>query len=137
MKTDLDYLVIRDLTNTQDWEIFPGAVALLKRTNKMKIRALGEHIFIQRLDGYGDYSLLYPDKDLGLRSIILPDSWRAKGQVGRVLGIGRGQLTNRGLIDLGIKVGDVVLFNPNAGSDIILDNKNILIINQSEVLAIL
>lgn len=103
----------------------------------MKIRALGTYLFIERLDGYGEYSLLAPNRSLDLDRIVLPETWRAKGQVGRVLSVGRGSLTRRGLQPLEVKVGDLVLFNPIAGSEIRVDHKPILVIDQSEVLALL
>jgi len=69
--------------------------------------------------------------------IVLPETAKEKPQKGNVLSIGPGDRDEAGKrIPMDVKVGDVVLFAKYAGTEIKMDQKKILILKESDVLAI-
>ncbi|MDK2823649.1 MAG: chaperonin GroES [Clostridia bacterium] len=70
--------------------------------------------------------------------IIIPDTAKEKPQEGKVLAIGPGALGDNGQRNpLEVKVGDRILFSKYAGTEIKQDGKQLYIMRESEVLAIL
>ncbi len=70
--------------------------------------------------------------------IIIPDTAQEKPQVGEVVAVGEGRLLQNGEIKpLAVKVGDYVVYNKYAGSEIVLEGDTYLILSEDEVLAIL
>lgn len=65
--------------------------------------------------------------------IILPDSAKEKPQKGTVIAVGTGTAD----IKLTVKKGDVVLYGKYAGTEIQVDNKDYLIMRESDILAII
>jgi chaperonin GroES len=69
--------------------------------------------------------------------IIIPDSAKEKPVQGEVLAAGPGKLDDTGkLAPMGVKVGDVVLYGKYSGTEISLDNEDVLIMRESDVFAI-
>ncbi len=71
--------------------------------------------------------------------IIIPDSAQEKPQVGEVVAVGEGRLLQNGEIKpLKVKVGDYVVFNKYAGTEVELESgEKYLVLSEDEVLAIL
>lgn len=65
--------------------------------------------------------------------IIIPDSAKEKPLRGIVLAVGNGTKDE----EMILKAGDIVLFGKYAGTEIELDSDKLLIMRQSDVLAIL
>ncbi|PID67963.1 MAG: co-chaperone GroES [Flavobacteriia bacterium] len=65
--------------------------------------------------------------------IILPDSAKEKPQKGTVIAVGTGTAD----VKLTVKKGDVVLYGKYAGTEIQVDNKDYLIMRESDILAII
>ena len=65
--------------------------------------------------------------------IIIPDSAQERPQQGIVKAAGKG--TNDE--EMEVKEGDVVLYGKFAGTEITLDDKDYLIMNQSDILAVI
>lgn len=65
--------------------------------------------------------------------IIIPDSAQEKPQRGTIIATGNGTKDE----PMEVKVGDTVLFGKYAGTELHIDDKKYLIMNQSEVLVIL
>ena len=68
--------------------------------------------------------------------IFLPDSAKEKPQSAKVLAVGPGGMVDGKEVTMQVKVGDVILYNKYAGSDFKLDGKEVTILKQSDVLAI-
>lgn len=64
--------------------------------------------------------------------IIIPDSAKEKPQKGEVVAVGPGTKDE----DMQVKVGDTVLYGKYAGTELILDGDDFLIMRQSDILAI-
>lgn len=69
--------------------------------------------------------------------IVLPETAKEKPQKGKILAAGPGERDDDGKrIPLDVKVGDKVLFAKYSGTEIKLDGKKVLILRESDLLAI-
>ncbi|MHC4178543.1 MAG: co-chaperone GroES [Planctomycetota bacterium] len=69
--------------------------------------------------------------------IVLPDTAREKPQQGRVLSVGDGRLLDDGSrVGHQVSEGDRVLFDSYAGSEVVIDGEELLIMSEDEILAI-
>lgn len=68
--------------------------------------------------------------------IVLPGTAQEKPQMARVIAVGPGGVIDGKDVVMQIKVGDVILYNKYAGSDFKLENKEVTILRQADVLAI-
>jgi chaperonin GroES len=70
--------------------------------------------------------------------IVLPDTAKEKPQQGRVVAVGSGRLANNGeRVPMSVQVGDVILFSRYAGSEVKIEGKEYMIMNESELLAVI
>ena len=70
--------------------------------------------------------------------IVLPDTAKEKPQKGKVVAVGTGKLLDNGeRAAMEVKVGDGVVFSKYSGSEIKVDDKDYLIVRESDILAIL
>ncbi len=69
--------------------------------------------------------------------LFLPDSAKEKPQSAKVLAVGPGGMVDGKEVTMQVKVGDVILYNKYAGSDFKLDGKEVTILKQSDVLAVI
>jgi chaperonin GroES len=69
--------------------------------------------------------------------IIIPDSAKEKPMRGTVIAVGPGRVLENGEVKaLEVKKGDKVLFGGYAGSEVKLEGKDYLIVNESEIYAV-
>ena len=96
--------------------------------SKIGIRPLGEKVLIQRLEA--------DERTAG--GIVLPDSAKEKPKRGTVLKVGEGKLLDTGERQaLQIKAGDQVLFTSYAGTEVKVNDEEVLIMDESDILAVL
>jgi chaperonin GroES len=70
--------------------------------------------------------------------ILLPDTAKDKPKEGTVVAVGPGRVLDNGEVKpLEVKKGDRVLFGGFAGSEVKLDGKELLILSESEILAVI
>ena len=70
--------------------------------------------------------------------IVIPDTAKEKPQEGEVIAVGAGKLLDsgeRGAME--VKVGDKVLFAKYGGTEFKLDGEDLLVLRESDILAIL
>jgi len=86
-----------------------------------------------------DYILVDPkaDKDSKTASgILLPETAKEKPQEGKVVAVGAGKIDDNGnLIKPQVKVGDKVYYKKWGGTEIKLDNKELILIKGEDILA--
>ena len=69
--------------------------------------------------------------------IIIPDTAKEKTQIGVVKSVGEGKINNDGSIrPMKVKVGNNVLFGKYSGTEINIDNEDLLIVKEDEILGI-
>lgn len=87
----------------------------------------------------GDRVVLEPlaKEEVTKSGIVLPDTAKEKPQEGKVVAIGTGKvLENGNKVPLEVKEGDKVIFSKYAGTEIKLDGKEYLIVNERDILAV-
>jgi len=68
--------------------------------------------------------------------IYLPDTAKEKPQEGKVLAVGPGKLSDDGkLIPMNLKVGDIVIYSKYGGTEIKVDDDELIILRESDILA--
>ena len=68
--------------------------------------------------------------------IVLPDTAREKPQEGEVLAVGPGRLSEDGKrIAMDVKVGDIVIYARYGGTEIKVDDEEVIILRESDILA--
>ena len=94
----------------------------------MKIRPLADRVVVQPTDE--------EEKQQG--SIIIPDTAKEKPQQGKIVAVGPGKISEAGQkIAMEVKVGDVVLYGKYSGTEVTIDDEDLLIMRESDVLAVL
>ena len=68
--------------------------------------------------------------------IYLPDTAKEKPQEGEVVAVGPGKMTDDGKrIPIDLKVGDKVIYSKYGGSEIKIDDVEMIILRESDILA--
>ena len=102
-----------------------------KKTTKKKqpkIRPLGEKVLIKRLEA----------EETTRGGIVLPDSAKEKPRRGTILAVGDGKVLDDGSrAEFQVKKGDVVLFSSYGGTEIKVDGEEYMLMDESDILAIL
>lgn len=94
----------------------------------MKIRPLGDKVLIERMQA--------ESKTAG--GIVLPDTAKEKPQRGKVVAVGDGKTLEDGSKrPLSVEVGQKVLFQSYAGTDVKIESKEYLIMDESSIMAVL
>jgi len=70
--------------------------------------------------------------------IILPDTAKEKPQMGKILAVGPGKSSDAGsMIKMSLKSGDKVLYGKYSGTEVNYKGDEVLIMRESDVLAVL
>ena len=95
----------------------------------VKVRPLGDKVLVKRDEA----------KQVTDSGIVLPESAKDTPKTGTIQAIGEGKLNEKtgDRCPLTVKKGDRVLFSSYAGTEVKLDETEMLLMNESEILAIL
>lgn len=92
---------------------------------ELTIKPLSDRVIIERV------------KIKSSSGIILPDNLTEKSVQGQVVAVGLGKFYKGSIQSLTVKVGDIVLFNKFSGSEIIFNNKELIILREDDILGII
>ncbi len=93
----------------------------------MKLKPLGDRLVVEPRER----------ESTTASGLVLPETAKEKPQEGEVIAVGPGRRDDDGKrIDMDVKVGDVVLYAKYGGTEIKVDDKKLLILKESDVLAI-
>ena len=68
--------------------------------------------------------------------IVLPDTAKEKPQEGEVIAVGPGRLSEDGKrMPMDVKVGDIVLYARYGGTEIKIEDEEVIILRESDILA--
>ena len=67
--------------------------------------------------------------------LYIPDTAKEKPQQGEVIAVGPGRHEKGQRVPMDLKVGDKVLYGKYSGTEVTLDDEQILIVKESDVLA--
>jgi chaperonin GroES len=94
----------------------------------MKFRPLHDRVVVRRIEE--------DTKTAG--GIIIPDTAKEKPMQGEVIAVGPGSRDEAGkLVPLEVKPGDRVLFGKWSGTEVKIDNEELLIMKESDILGII
>ncbi len=94
----------------------------------MKFRPLHDRVVVKRIEAEA--------KSAG--GIIIPDTVKEKPSQGEILAIGPGGRDEAGkLIPIDLSVGDRVLFGKWSGSEVKIDDVEVLIMKESDIMGVL
>ena len=99
----------------------------MEESMALNLKPLGSRLVVEPIE----------QEDVTASGIVLPETAKEKPQKGKVLSAGPGERDDAGKrIPLDVKVGDTVLFAKYSGTEIKMDQKKMLILKESDVLAI-
>jgi chaperonin GroES len=95
--------------------------------DKLNLKPLGDRLVVEPQE----------KEERTASGIILPETAKEKPQEGTVLAAGPGRMDEDGdRIAMDVKVGDVVLYAKYAGTEVKINDKKLLILKESDILAI-
>ena len=94
----------------------------------MNIKALADRVVIEPIE----------QDEVTAGGIILPETAKEKPQQGKIVAAGPGRIDEKGKrVDMEVKVGDKVLYAKYSGTEIKQDGKKLLILRESDILAVM
>src|SRR4030095_16568533 len=100
----------------------------IKMASKMKLKPLGGRVIVEPIE----------QEEMTAGGIILPETAKEKPQEGKILAAGPGDRDEDGKrIAMDVKVGDRVLYAKYSGTEVKMDGKKLLILRESDILAVL
>ncbi|MDA0821606.1 MAG: co-chaperone GroES [Proteobacteria bacterium] len=94
----------------------------------MKIRPLHDRVVIKRTE----------EDTTSAGGIVIPDSASEKPSKGEVVAVGNGKILESGDVRaLDIKVGDKVLFGKYSGTEVKVDNEDLLVMREDDIMAVI
>jgi chaperonin GroES len=94
----------------------------------MKFRPLHDRVVLRRIE----------EDERTKGGIIIPDTAKEKPQQGEVVAVGPGARDEKGVVQpLDVKAGDRVLFGKWSGTEVKIDDEELLIMKESDILGVL
>jgi chaperonin GroES len=94
----------------------------------MRFKPLHDRVVVKRIE----------EEQKTKGGILIPDTAKEKPMQGEVLAVGPGARNEAGdLIPMGVKVGDRVLFGKWSGTEVKLDDEELLIMKESDIMGVL
>jgi len=94
----------------------------------MKFRPLHDRVVIRRVE----------EETKSKGGIIIPDTAKEKPMQGEVVAIGPGGRDEAGkLIAIDLKVGDIIIFGKWSGTEVKIDDKELLIMKESDIMGVI
>jgi chaperonin GroES len=107
--------------------VFPFKLKAMKE-KLMKIRPLHDRVIIRRME----------EEKTSSGGIVIPDTAAEKPIRGEVIAVGNGKILENGEIRaLDIKVGDKVLFGKYSGTEVKVDDEDLLVMREDDIVAVL
>jgi chaperonin GroES len=94
----------------------------------MNVRPIHDRIVVRRVE----------EQEVLPGGIVIPDTAKEKPQKALVLAVGTGIRVNGGeIVPLDVHAGDEVLLGKYSGTEVVLDGEELLVLRESDVLAVL
>jgi len=92
----------------------------------LKIKPLADRLVVRPIE----------KEEVTKGGIVLPDTAKEKPQEGKILAAGPGRLSEDGKrIAMEIKVGDIVIYAKYGGTEIKIEDEDLVILRESDILA--
>ena len=94
----------------------------------MKFKPLHDRVLVRRVE----------EEEKTAGGIIIPDTAQEKPMQGKILAVGSGARNDKGEITpLDVKVGDNILFGKWSGTEIMVDDEELLIMKESDIMGVI
>jgi chaperonin GroES len=94
----------------------------------LSLKPLGDRVVVEPIE----------QEEVTAGGIVLPETAKEKPQQGKVLAAGPGARDEGGKhVEMDVKVGDKVLYAKYAGTEFKMDGKKLLILRESDLLAVI
>jgi chaperonin GroES len=98
-----------------------------KHTPSVNVAPLADRVVIRALE----------DAEQMRGGLYIPDTAKEKPQQGEIIAVGPGRFEKDKRVPMDVKVGDKVLYGKYSGTEVTLHGENVLILRESDVLAVL
>ncbi|HEX9729831.1 MAG TPA: co-chaperone GroES [Gemmatimonadales bacterium] len=95
--------------------------------SKVKVQPLGERVVIRPLE----------DTTEMRGGLYIPDTAKEKPQEGEIVAVGPGRFEKGERVPMELKAGNRVLFGKYTGTEVTVDDEQLLIVKESDVLAVI
>jgi len=93
----------------------------------LKLRPLGDRVVVEPME----------QEERTESGLFIPETAKEKPQRGKIIAIGDGRRDDDGnRIPMDVKVGETILFAKYGGTEVKLDNQKLLILKESDILAV-
>jgi len=94
----------------------------------MNIQPLADRVLVEPLE----------QTEVKKGGIIIPDTAKERPQEGKIVAVGPGRITDDGnKVSMEVTVGDTILYGKYSGSEVRLEDREYLIMRESDILAII
>ena len=97
-----------------------------KNATKVNVAPLSDRVVIKALE----------ESEQMRGGLYIPDTAKEKPQQGEVVAVGPGRYEKDQRVPMEVKVGNKVLYGKYSGTEVTIDNQPVLILRESDVLAI-
>jgi chaperonin GroES len=104
-----------------------GTPMATKNAVSVNVGPLADRVVVRSLEG--------AEQSRG--GLFIPQTAKEKPQEGEILAVGPGRFDDGKRVPMEVKVGDRVLFGKYSGSEVTIDGERLLILRESDVLAVL
>ena len=103
--------------------------AEMAEATKLNLRPLADRVVIESVEE--------DEQTFAGGKLVLPETAKEKPQKGLILAIGPGRLDDDGKrVAMDVKTGDYVLYAKYAGTEVKIDGRKLLILKESDILAV-
>jgi chaperonin GroES len=94
----------------------------------MKVKPLGDRVLVELLEA----------EEVTKGGIVLPETAKEKPQQAKVVSVGKGKVSDDGkTIAPEVKAGDVIIFGKYSGTELKVDERDLLMMREDDILGIL
>ena len=92
----------------------------------MNVKPLGDRVVIKNVE----------TEEVTKGGIVLPGSAKEKPQMAEVLAVGPGGLVDGKEVKMQVKAGEKVIYSKYAGTEVKIDDQELILVRQSDILAV-
>jgi chaperonin GroES len=104
-----------------------GVSMAMKHASSAKIGPLVDRVVVRSLE----------EAEQTRGGLFIPESAKEKPQQGEIVAVGPGRFDEGKRVPMDVKVGDKVLYGKYSGTEVTIDGERLLILSESDVLAII
>ena len=93
---------------------------------EIKVKPLADRVVVKALE----------DSEQMRGGLYIPDTAKEKPQQGEVVAVGPGRTEDGKKVPMEVKAGDKVLYGKYSGTEVTIDGEQLLILRESDILAI-